>query len=161
MDKKENLRYLLESNHGAVRRLIDDVSDEESMFRGKDNLNHIRWHTGHIAYCANIVLRLMGEEGAFPEPWEKLFGGGSEINDKPSAYPSMPELREKLYSIYDQTDKALDKISTDDLDREIEAGSDRKITPMNGALFFCAHEFYHCGQIANLRKILGREPLFR
>jgi len=160
MERKDNLRYLFESNHSAVRRLLDDISEDESMKRGKDNISHIRWQTGHLVYSATLTLKMLHDSAEIPEPWYALFGRGSKISDNAKDYPSQKELRDKLYELYDLMEKRLDTITDKELDSKAIIVPGFEPTSCNGALFFCTHEFYHAGQIAVLRKVLGRERAF-
>lgn len=160
MTKKENLMILLKSNHGAVRKLIDDIDDDESMVCGKDNRNHIRWLTGHLVDNAGNILKVMGAENAVSEKWLKLFGRESETSDNPNNYPSMAELKSKLYSLYKQIYEMLNKMTGSDLDRNIEPFPKWRTTAMDAVLFLCTHEFYHAGQITTMLRILGRERPF-
>jgi len=160
MDKKENLKRLLQSNHCAVKALIDDISEEESMRHDYPHCNHIRWQTGHLAYSAHVVLKMLGEKSGIEEEWIKLFGRGPKIYDNASIYPSMQELRDRLYSYYDKIFPALEKVTTEYLDTEQEFAPTWKSTPMDGILFFCTHEFYHAGQITVMRRVLGRDKPF-
>jgi len=160
MSKKENLKYSLATNQRGVRALIDDISEEESLERGKDNLQHIRWQTGHLVYNAFDTLKSLGGEAEIPEQWRVLFNRGCEWNDDPSVYPSMAELRTKLYSFYAQINQRLEEMSDSDLDVELWKELGFETTAMNTAIFFNKHEFYHMGQIAVIRRILGRERSF-
>ena len=160
MTKKENLMVLLKSNHGAVRKLIDDIDDDESMFCGKDNRNHIRWLTGHLVYNAGNILKVLGVEDTVPKEWLKLFGRESEISDNPNSYPSISELKSKLYFLYEQIYEMLNEMADSDLDRKIEPFPKWQTTAMDAVLFLCTHEFYHAGQITTILRILGRERPF-
>lgn len=160
MDNKENLKKLLISNHDTVKKLIDDIGEEESMRHDYEFCNHIRWQTGHLIDSARIMLKLLGKDENIPDEWPKLFGYKSKIFENASIYPSMSELKEKLYFLYDQMISALDKIASDDLDKIVELGEDWKVTPYDGLNFLCRHEFYHCGQITVMRRVMGREQPF-
>ena len=160
MERKENLRYLFKSNHGAVRILLDDITEEESMVRGKDNISHIRWQTGHLLYSAALTLKMLHDTTDIPESWYTLFGRGSDISDSADDYPSMKELRDKLYILYDRMEKRLNTITDEEFDKQVIIAPGFEPTSLNGTLFFCTHEFYHAGQIAILRKMLGRERSF-
>ncbi|UCD17003.1 MAG: DinB family protein [Candidatus Zixiibacteriota bacterium] len=160
MEKKENLLFLLKSNHGALKMLLDDVSEEESMVRGEHDHNHIRWHTGHLIYAATLTLKTLDDEVQISEKWLGLFKGGSDVSDESADYPAMAELREKLYDLHARMQERVVSISDADLDRKVEITPGFESIAMNGALFFCTHEFYHAGQIANMRKIIGRERAF-
>ena len=160
MDKKESLKKLLLSNHDTVKKLIDDIGEEESMRHDYEFCNHIRWQTGHLIDSARIMLTLLGKDEKIPDEWPKLFGYKSKIFENASIYPSMGDLREKLYFLYDQMISALDNIASDDLDKIVELGEDWKVTPLEGLNFLCRHEFYHCGQITVMRRVIGRERPF-
>jgi hypothetical protein len=160
MTKKENLVILLKSNHDAVRMLIDDIDDVESVIRGKDNRNHIRWLTGHLVDNTGNILKVLGVENAVSEEWRKLFGRGSEISDNSNTYPSISELRGDLYSLYKQIYETLNRMADSDLDKNITPFPGWQTTPMDATLFLCTHEFYHAGQITAMVRIIGRKRPF-
>lgn len=160
MDKKESLKNMLQSNHDTIKKLIDDISEEESMRHDYEFCNHIRWQTGHLIDSARLVLKLLGENAVVPEEWTKLFGYGSKLYDNASIYPSMGELKEKLYGLYDQTLSTLDNLPAENLEREVELGEDWKTTSSEGIPAFCRHEYYHAGQITIMRRAIGRERPF-
>ena len=160
MSKKENLKNLLQSNQDAVKKLMDDVTEEESVNRFNQPVCHIRWHTGHILFYADMVAILLGSKSELSEEWGTLFRGGNEINDDASVYPAMAEIRDKLYATYDRMNKALNDIEPGILDEEKELYPGWTGNPMDGILMLCSHELYHAGQITMLRKMLGRERSF-
>ena len=161
MDNKAFLKKVFEMNSGMARKLIDDISEEESMRHDYQFCNHIRWQTGHLIKSAIHMLKLLGREETVPEEWSKLFGAGSKPFDNGSIYPSMKELREKLYYFHNQMLEALDKIPSENLEKEVNLREDWKTTPLDGLDFFCRHEFYHYGQITVMRRAVGRERPFK
>ena len=130
------------------------------MRRAHENVNHIRWQTGHLVYSAGLLLKLLGETADIPEEWNGLFGYGSTLQDDKSVYPSMTDLKTKLYELYEQTFTALDNLPVERMDEEVDLGEDWKAAPAEGALYLCAHEFYHAGQITVMRRVLGRDKPF-
>ncbi len=160
MAKKDNLKFLAGVNISAIKKLIDDVSEEESLIRPANVNNHIRWLTGHLITSISGILRILGEESSFPENWRELFDRGQAFNEKSSVYPPMSELKTKLYSMYDKFVKVIDDKSDAFLDTTIEIVPGWKETRMNGILFLDEHTFYHCGQIAIITRALGREKPF-
>lgn len=160
MSKNENLKTLLQTTRSTVARLIDGITEEESMFRGKDRVNHIRWHVGHIVYCAYIRLKCLHHDIALPTEYKIIFGGGSDVTEDPNDYPTMADLRKELYDLHDKTLKQLESLTETDLDKTIVLGENWKSVSIDAALFFCAHEFYHAGQIATLSRILGHDRAF-
>ena len=161
MDQKETLKILLNTNHSTIKKLVEDISEEESMVTGKDNLNHIRWQLGHLVLSDMLIIRAYGEKYDLPEvDWVPLFGRGSKLSTKSEDYPALAQIKERLYDIYENQIKALNEIDITDLDKEIEFFPGFTSQALKGALFFCQHEFYHAGQIAQLRRILGCSALF-
>lgn len=160
MTIRENLLYMMRINKQALWRLIDDISEEESMRRLDGRLNHIRWQTGHILYTNSIALSLLGDETEYFNNLKETFGGGSIISIEPSDYPPMSELRKRLYELYDKLIGAVESAADDDFARETGEGKEREPVWQTLA-FFCMHDFYHAGQITQLRRMMGREKPFR
>jgi len=160
MSKKENLRFALNSTRSAVGKLIDDITDEESLFRGKDQLQHIRWQTGHIVYGAHLILRTLGETVPLPDGWHDLFHRGCTFAEGTTVYPSMAEMRDKLKWYDEKISARLGELTDAELDTTLDAEPIFETSALNAALFLNAHAFYHAGQIAIIRKLLGRERAF-
>jgi uncharacterized damage-inducible protein DinB len=159
MSYRDHLLYMLRANQMVIKRLIDDITDQESMVRGKDQCNHIRWLTGHMITGESHVLSLLGGKNDDSRNYEKNFGRGSVITDDPSVYPSMAELKKRLYDIHERATNLVEKISEAELQRE--TGQEEKKEPLWQSLtFLFMHEFYHAGQIASARRIIGRERSF-
>lgn len=159
MSRSDHILYMLKSNQQVTRKLIDDITEEQSMVRGKDQGNHIRWQTGHITYCAGIILSLLGEKIDEHNKFQKMFGGGSVISEISADYPSMAELKEHLYRYQDRAIELAGKLS--DADLEKETGEENNRVPIwRPITFLCMHEFYHDGQIVNTRKTIGKERPF-
>ena len=159
MAYREQLLYMLKTNRGVARKVLEDITEEESLARTSENLNHIRWLTGHLVYSNSYALSLLGDDSEDYKGVEKLFGAGSKVTDDSSAYPSMTSLRERLYSIHEKSIEALEKIEDTDLEREVGEGK-HKGPVWQKMTFFCMHEFYHAGQVVNVRNTIGRERPF-
>lgn len=160
MEKKENLRFILKSNQSMMGRLIDDITEDESLVCGRDDLLHIRWQTGHLVYHAWLILRSLGGVGEISDSWVALFRRGCDPAEEDTAYPSMAELKQKFGELRQDTMTRLDELTDNDLDRALDAKPVFDTGAMNTVLFLCGHEFYHAGQIAVMRRILGRERSF-
>jgi uncharacterized damage-inducible protein DinB len=146
-------------NKTVAGRLLDDMTDEESVVMIEKIPNHIRWLTGHMVYSNGFALTQLGSKDSGWRKYEKLFGGGSEIAVDPSTYPSIAELRETLNSFYDRELELLENISDEDLERDV--GEEGKPMPAwKRFSFICMHDFYHAGQIVQIRRALGRERPF-
>jgi uncharacterized damage-inducible protein DinB len=160
VDIKDYLKYMLDTGFPYIKQAIEDISDEESLEQGGLGINHIRWNAGHLLGSAGMMLDLLGGRHDIPEDWNKVFTMADEISKDSSVYPSMQEIRDKLNETYDRISEALEKVSVEELEREKEINPKWKETPIKALPFFFKHEFYHLGQIATLRRILGRERMF-
>jgi uncharacterized damage-inducible protein DinB len=160
MDIKAALDFLLKSNEKAIKKLWDEIEDEESLERGKDNLTHIRWIAGHITNATGFMLNILRGKNHAPEGWDALFRGGHELESDHTCYPGMVEIRKIFDSNRKEIYSALEKISTEELETKREIAPGWNITPEEAMLFLCTHEFYHAGQISTLRCILGKERAF-
>ena len=160
MDVKGYLDYMMESNHGPVLKAIDGVTEEESLERGRDNTNHIRWITGHLLGSTGMAVKLLKGQTSYPQEWNQLFIRGAEFSEDPSVYPSMEDLRVNLKQAYSELRAAVNKCEIEYLETEREIFPGWTTTPAKAVMFLLRHEFYHMGQIATLRRILGRERLF-
>jgi len=159
MSRKDHLLYKLKFNQQVMKKLLDDITEEESMVRGEHGQNHIRWLAGHIFRSDLHGLIILGIDDGSYEKYGKLFGMGSVISDDPKAYPSMAEVRKMLYKSHDRLFETISKSSDADLEKQITDGGNKR--PAWQALTFLAmHEFYHAGQIVYIRKLLGRDRPF-
>lgn len=160
MDKKSDLINLMSTQQGAVKKLLDDVTDEESTYRLYEQANHIRWLAGHLVYNAGLVLKYLGSEGECPADWEIMFSRGSVTGEKSPAYPSIMEIRNQLYSMYKKQLQLLDKMTTEDFTKNLDTIDESGDSPLRSIQFLCSHEFYHLGQIMMIRRMLGRDRSF-
>ncbi|HOD67137.1 MAG TPA: DinB family protein [candidate division Zixibacteria bacterium] len=161
MTNSENLLYMMRINQRALKALLDDITEEESMVRGRDSLLHIRWLTGHLVYNVNHVLAMIGSLPVMlPSSYKQLFDRGSAITNDPKAYPSLAALRSELLDLHDRLIDVLPGVSDDDLDEPLPKDAGFNAVRLNAASFMCMHTFYHCGQIAMIRRVLGRERSF-
>ena len=156
---KDHLLHMISVNHFAAKKLLDDISETESMERGSDDFNHIRWQVGHMLYADTYALSLVGGELQGNTDFDKLFGGGSVCSDNPSDYPAYAELRDHLFAVYDMLGEAVENVSEADLEKI--AGEGNNTEPVWKTItFMMMHDFYHSGQVVHLRKVLGRDRPF-
>ncbi|MBD3232768.1 MAG: hypothetical protein GF315_03485 [candidate division Zixibacteria bacterium] len=160
MEKKEHLKNSLNTNVAMIKAMIDDITEEESLHRGNGEFNHIKWQTGHLVYTAALTLKCLGEDADLSPEWKDLFARGAGFKEDENIYPSMNEIKAKLYSIHKAIFEKLENMIGSDLEAMVKLGPEYEVTAIDGALFFCAHDAYHCGQMAMIRKALGRERAF-
>lgn len=160
MDKKDNLKHMIQYNQEAVKKLLDDITEEESLNPTRGLVNHIKWQTGHLAYSVDFMIKIMGGEMSLPEEWIQPYKGGVELPEDDSVFPKFEEIRGKLYELYDKINGMFDNVTDEFLDEVAELSEGWKEVRLHALNFFCTHEFYHAGHITIIRKNLGRERPF-
>ncbi|MFH1687817.1 MAG: DinB family protein [bacterium] len=158
MTCKETLLYLLKTSQFISDKLIDDVSEEDSLVRGRDQSNHIRWQVGHLVYFGKYILFLAGQGDESFRQLEGDFGYKSVVRDDGSGYLALAELKEQLADVHRQLYEFVEKASDGELDKIVD---EKKGTPVAEQIaFWSLHETYHAGQIIPVGKALGRERPF-
>jgi uncharacterized damage-inducible protein DinB len=160
MPKIDNLMYLLKTSHGATRKTLDGISEEESLVTIPGNPNHIRWITGHMVASITRQAQALGVTVNVPKEWITLFDRGVSPTADNSLYPSMEALRSKLAELHSAIENGAIGKTDAELDAQVEIIPGWKDSAMNFANFFCIHEFYHAGQVAMIRHTLGKTRLF-
>jgi uncharacterized damage-inducible protein DinB len=160
MNKKDHLVFMLERSRSATKALLNDINEEESLYRIDGYPNHIRWEAGHMARGLSQILNCLTDEPDFPGRWTELFARGSVVSDDASVYPSLEEIKDKISYLYDKIFNVLSGMDDETLGEEIQIFTEWKNTRLHGVLFLCMHDFHHGGQITILRRVMGKERVF-
>ena len=136
---------------------LEGLSKEELLKSVGDGSNPMIWMVGHLASTRSSLLNLLGREQEVS--WAGRFGRGTTISDA-GEYPPL----EQMLAVWKDTTTALMARFEEISDRELSAESPRNFPvpdkTIRGAISFMAyHEAYHVGQMAYLRKWLGRGSL--
>lgn len=159
--KRDNLIARLKSNQMVAKALIDDITEEESLAQGKDNLTPIKWQTGHLVVHVLLMQQLLGGKPEGIEKRTEQFGRGSDPLENGSEYPSVATLRQELHDAYDKNLALAEEATDEYLDRPTPKEIGFKQSIFDTLLFLCAHDFYHFGQIVTVRRcLLGRDQPF-
>jgi len=158
--KRDNLLWHTAMVQRSVRKLLDDITEDEAFVTIGSSPNHICWLTGHIAYTTTLRLRCLKADPGTPAEWMELCRRGAPTPTDRAAFPSFAAVRDQLYKLYDLADRASADIADEYLDSEIEPIPKWKERAANYLAFFLTHDFYHAGQIAMIRRELGRPPTF-
>lgn len=155
---RKQLLYSLNLDRFVLKNMINDISDENSLRPIFAGGNHIKWVTGHILYGVDrVYASLTGQEP--DREIEKIFGYQTIPGDNSAGYPSIVELRERIYSLHDKLADFISHYSDDDLENEIPVGESKmKIWQMLSG--YIMHEYYHIGQIAMIRTAIGLKGPF-
>ena len=159
------IKSSMETSKNAVLGLITDLKDEPLAQPTINGGNHALWILGHLVYseCSIIHTILLGNESCPLQEWKDLFGYGSEPKSDASIYPSFDELLAKWEEVRAFTFETLATFSDDDLDKPAPGCPEewKDWFGTIGKVFTTQtiHPTMHYGQLADIRKALGRELL--
>lgn len=143
--------------------LLGDLNTEE-WFAMPGGVTHIAWQVGHLAMAEYrcCLDRIRGEQPADGElislAMLTIFGKGSTPDADPLKYPPLDDIRSAFERVHAAALTECAKLKDADLDAPA-LKPHRLFTTKLGSLQWCArHEMVHAGQIALLRRMLGRKP---
>ncbi len=160
MDRRKVIKNHLQFTRGAVKKILGNFNEEESMHQIHPVANHVRWQTGHMIGAAYAMLRILGEKLQEPEGTEELFGSGSELKTDPDVYPAQTELRQQLYKLWDRISDRLDRVDDSLFDETVDFAGEWQPTKYEALMFLAAHDFYHAGQAVQTMRSLGKDRPF-
>jgi len=139
---------------GLITRSIDGLSEDELWHRPTGQCNPMYWLLGHIVHTRGGLLRIMGDE--YRTGWGDRFQRGAKIGER-SQYPPLEEILRVRAETRERVAARLATITEAELAREA-TGTQLPGTKTVGdqIAFLGFHESYHVGQLAYLRKLLGR-----
>jgi hypothetical protein len=108
-----------------------------------DNCNCINWIVGHIVVSRNGILALMNLPPVASDKLKAVYERGSKMMTDTATAENL----ETLVKLFDETQQRI-------LEGVTKAYSDEVIDRLT---FLGFHEGYHVGQVATMRKILGKE----
>jgi uncharacterized damage-inducible protein DinB len=144
-------------NSDFLTKTVADLSPEEWMKRPNENLNHIAWVVGHVAYCRGRLMHFIGTE--WSQPVLENFARGKKRMDD-SAYPSPETLLASWSESGHALAAALENVTDELLGQAATQGPPSTNGKISGIVDFMAiHETYHIGQASYLRSWLGHKGL--
>lgn len=146
-------------------RLLADLRDEDYAFQPAPGLAHVRYMLGHLAVSQDVLIhvRCLGR-GILDAAFSAHFPIGGPI---PSVaqheYPPIDELRAVMADVHARTLSAVRQMP-ESLLAEPAYGKDGAPHPHYrdklGAVSHCGrHEAFHAGQIATIRRLVGKSFL--
>ena len=181
MSQLEQTISQIELIRGYTLTLLEDLEPDEWFWAPEGGATHIAWQVGHIA-IAQYSLALKRMRGAretdaelVPPQFGKLFGKGSkpkgfmetcgrsgEAVGRPphnaGDYPEPAQIRAVLDRVHRQAITELKEQTFEALDVPTEPPHPMFTTKLLAAAFSPVHEMLYAGQIALLRRLLGRKP---
>jgi len=157
MPQARLLSKLFEMNYGALFRNLDGITHEESLLNPEPAGNCLNWVLGHIVATRNRVLPLLGEKPIWPHELASRYSGREDAGWSRETAANLKYIETDLARSQQMLMAALDNITTKALATKTEDG--RTLAEVIG--FFQFHESYHSGQIALLRRIVGKAGVIK
>lgn len=130
------------------------VDDQLGQKRINPLTNNMSFVAIHVLDARYYLCRYLGDE--IVNPFEEQLKEVRQVEDMKN-YPALQEIKNSWYDV----SVHLDKIFSDLMNEKLSEVSETKFpvndeTKLGGLAFLLQHESYHIGQMAFLRKALGR-----
>jgi hypothetical protein len=167
MKSAELLARQIEGTRDWTLKLIADLKGDDWSFQPAPGLAHALWLCGHLACAQDLLVhrRVLGGAGVIRDEFSRHFPIGGDI--KPSAehdYPPIATVLAMMERVHTETCSAVRGMN-DEFLAGPAFGGDGKPHPhyddKAGAIAHCnRHEAFHAGQLAMIRRLLGK-PFLR
>ena len=165
MDGRTLIAESLTMSYEWCREPAEDLADAPMSRASPERGVHAMWVVGHLT-SARAGLLSMAEGGPNPAAaWDHLFPGGTQPSDDPAIYPAYDQLLSVWADAHERSLKFVASLSEADLDRRPDAVpaplSEMDTFQSVGRIlsFIAGHEMSHRGQLAEIRRSLGRPIL--
>ena len=164
LEARDVLIANIEMGTKMITPMLEDLRDAALERTLPDGGNSAHWMLGHMLVSEAQMCRgfAMGE----PNPYEALseyFKGGTSADPAGKGYPPYEELMQKFREERSHTVSVLKELSGADLSAPpaIVLEGYEEFFPNKAAVFIVNgnHPFMHYGQLADIRRRLGREIL--
>jgi hypothetical protein len=147
------------------RRFLDDLAGDEWYWHPAEFTTHIAWQVGHLAVAQyNMCMRRLrgrtnDDEALISDGFIELYQFGSSPVADPEKNAPRAEICRVFEAVHRQALDELPRWTTADLDVPLEQPHPLFKTKFDAVAWCPHHEFIHAGQIALLRRLMGKKPL--
>ena len=146
-------------------RFLDDLSTDDWFWSPAELTTHIAWQVGHLAVAQyNLCLRRIRDrieaDQAFmsDEFIEQFQFGSAPVADR-SHYPPIEEIRRVFDAVHQKSVEELAQRTDAELDVPVDRPHSVFKTKLAAVEYCEPHEMVHAGQIALLRRLMGKPPI--
>ncbi len=156
-DSLRSLNEQLELNSRLFLNCLDGADDDTALGRPGPDSNHMAYVACHIMDARYFLARLVGVD--IENPYKELLDPVRSVDDL-EKYPPLDGIRSAWRQVSAILSERLPALSAGELGREspqqfpVDDGS-----VLGGIAFLLAHEAFHIGQLAFLRKFVGLGPM--
>ena len=161
------LAQQLDGSREWTLRLIADLKGGDWIFQPAPGLAHPLWLCGHLASSENLLIyvRCLGTKGLLDASFAEHFPIGGPVKSAAEHdYPPISVVLDTMKTVHEQTLQAIREMSESLLAEPAFAADGKSIHPhyrdKAGVVAHCSrHEGFHAGQIAMIRRLLGKSFL--
>lgn len=156
-DSLRSLNEQLELNTRLFLNCLDGADDKAALDRPGAHNTHMAFVACHLLDARCFLARLVGID--FENPYKTLLAPVQSVEDL-DEYPPLDGIRSGWREVSAVLSERFPALSADELSREspqefpVNDGS-----LLGGIAFLMAHEAFHIGQLAFLRKYVGLGPM--
>jgi hypothetical protein len=146
-------------------QFLPGLSDQEWFWSPRELTTHIAWQVGHLAVAQyNLCLRrirgrTLEDEALISDRFIDSFKLGSQPAPAPVDNLPLAEIRRVFEAVHERALAELATRSDAELDVPVETPHPAFKTKLEAVEYCPQHELVHAGQIALLRRLLGKPPL--
>ncbi len=168
MSSESRLDLVISRMRGSrlfTQQFLNDLTDAEWYWSPPQFTTHIAWQVAHIAVaeyslCLRRVRgRTSADESLVSDAFIDAFKLGSKPVAEPDKNPPLDEIRRVFEAVHQQSIDELSGRSEAELDGPLAEPHPRFKTKLGAVEFSPLHEMVHAGQIAMLRRLMGKPPL--
>ncbi len=155
----------LEMARRRVEDFTDDLTPDEWFWHPAEFTTHVAWQVGHLAVSEyNLCLRRLrgrtqADETLIPDSFIEHFKLGSKPVAGSENYPPIAEIQRVSGAVHAQTLRELAALTDEELDVAVEQPHPVFQTKLGAVDYAPSHEMVHVGQIALLRRLMGKPAL--
>lgn len=137
----KHLLSFYKRNYFVLEGNLKGITHDESVNTHPTGGSSINWVLGHILHYRCLTLSIFNKDMPQAEQLKALYDFGT----KPNANTTLPF--EDMVALYEETQKLLE---------EILEGTKGDVPKEDKLVFLAYHETMHSGQVAILRRMLGK-----
>lgn len=149
----------LQTSRFVMNSYVGDLSDADLLARPVAGANHAAWQLGHLILSECQMMRgvFSGWDVTIPHDFAAKHDKTAAVHDTPAAFYPKQTYVELMNRVREATLAVLPRFSQSDLSNPGPEAM-RSYAPTVGSVFLAIgnHELLHAGQIAVLRRALGK-----
>lgn len=148
-----------------TRQFLADLTPDQWFWSPPQYPTHIAWQVTHVAVsqyalCFRRIRGTLPEDETWcPAEWITRFGVKSEPQPDPAANPPIEEIQRVFDGVFEHALQAIPAYTAEQLSSAVDPPHPAFETKMAAIEFAPHHEAVHAGQIAMLRRLVGKQPL--